>query len=87
MRGGPFELLYRPAQGAGARLGIVVPKKFVRSAVARNLVKRIVRESFRLVRPALPSRDLVVRVMARIDRPERRALRDAIDALFARLAQ
>lgn len=86
LRGRNFELLFRPTQGASARLGIVVAKRFVRAAVARNLVKRIVRESFRAARPVLPLLDVVVRVAARIDSPDRRALRDEIDALFARLA-
>lgn len=86
LRGRVFELLFRPSPGTSARLGIVVPKRHVRSAVDRNLVKRIVRESFRLVRPALPPRDVVVRVAARIVAPDRRALRQEIDGLFARLA-
>jgi ribonuclease P protein component len=87
LRGRIFELLFRPASGPSARLGIVVPKKHVRSAVNRNLMKRIVRESFRLARPALPARDVVVRVAMRIEAPDRQALREEIDGLFARLAQ
>jgi ribonuclease P protein component len=85
LRGNYFELLYRPAPGPTARLGIVVAKKHVRSAVARNLVKRIVRESFRTVRAGLPARDLVVRVVTRLDKPDRAALRAEVDALLGRL--
>jgi ribonuclease P protein component len=53
---------------------VVIAKKFVRSAVNRNLIRRIVRESFRLSRMKLPQRDIVVRVsdplwMYRIGRP------------------
>jgi ribonuclease P protein component len=87
LRGKFFELLSRPNQGASARLGIVAGKKFVRSAVARNLVKRIVRESFRCVRAGLPPSDLVVRVASRIEAPDRRALRAEIDGLLDRLSQ
>jgi ribonuclease P protein component len=54
--------LYRPNSAATARLGVVIAKKHVRSAVNRNLVRRIVRESFRLIRAHLPKMDIVVRV-------------------------
>jgi ribonuclease P protein component len=87
IRGKFFELLHRPNSSATARIGVVIAKKFVRSAVNRNLVKRIVRESFRLSRSKLPQQDIVVRVSVRIDVPDRRALRCEIDELFARLAQ
>ena len=87
LRGKYFDMLHRPNSATTARLGVVIAKKFVRSAVNRNLVRRIVRESFRLSRTKLPQRDIVVRVSARMDTPDRRVLRGEIDALFARLAQ
>lgn len=87
LRGNHFELLHRPNSTETARVGVVVAKKFVRSAVNRNLVRRIVRESFRLSRNKLPQRDIVVRVSAHMSKPDRCALRDEIDELFARLAQ
>lgn len=68
-------------------MGVIVAKKFIRSAVNRNLVRRIVRESFRLIRDKLPKKDIVVRVSARMDRPDRRVLREEIDELFARMTQ
>ena len=43
-----------------ARLGMAISKKTVKSAVARNKVKRLVRESFRLNRNSLKGLDLVV---------------------------
>jgi ribonuclease P protein component len=66
---------------------VIIAKKFVRSAVSRNLTRRIVRESFRLSRMKLPQRDIVVRVSARMDTLDRQALRKEIDELFARLVQ
>jgi ribonuclease P protein component len=48
-----------------ARLGLVVGKKLLKRAVDRNRVKRIVREQFRLRRSGLPAYDLVVRLHAR----------------------
>lgn len=87
IRGKHFSMLHRPNSADTARLGVVVAKKFVRSAVNRNLVKRIVRESFRLSRRKLPQRDIVVRVSVRMDTPDRRVLREEIDELFACLAK
>ena len=50
---------------AGARLGLVVAKRFVPLAVDRNALKRKVRERFRRVRADLPDVDVVVRLRAR----------------------
>ena len=85
LRGRHFDMLHRPNSLATARLGVVIAKKFVRSAVSRNLIRRIVRESFRLSRMKLPQRDIVVRVSARMETIDRQALRGEIDELFARL--
>lgn len=87
LRGKYFDLSCRPNSNDTARIGVVIAKKFIRSAVNRNLVRRIVRESFRLSRSKLPHRDIVVRVSARMNEPDRRALRVDIDELFARLAK
>jgi ribonuclease P protein component len=87
IRGNHFDLLYRPNTLATARLGLVVAKKFVHSAVKRNLVKRVVRESFRLARMGLQHHDIVVRVSNRMNDCDRNALRSEIDSLFDRLAQ
>lgn len=50
-----------------ARLGVVVPRRHVKLASDRNLVKRIVREAFRQVRTSLKPMDLVVRVMTQLE--------------------
>lgn len=42
------------------RLGLAIPKKAVRKAVARNRIKRILRESFRCQKTNLSSRDFVI---------------------------
>lgn len=73
------------ASGSGPRIGITVSSK-VANAVARNRVKRWVREAFRAVRGDLPPVDLVV--IARRGAPgmglagARRALEAARDALL-----
>ncbi|HEX5489175.1 MAG TPA: ribonuclease P protein component [Rhodanobacteraceae bacterium] len=43
-----------------ARLGLAVSRKVSKRAVARNRIKRIIRESFRLQRAALPALDVLV---------------------------
>jgi ribonuclease P protein component len=59
-RKGPLSLAARDNGGSTARLGLVIPKRQVRSAVRRNRIKRVVRESFRARRGDLPPLDLVV---------------------------
>ena len=87
LRGKRFDLLYRPNTAGTARLGVAVSKRILRTAVDRNQVKRIVRESFRMLRGGLPQYDLVVRVLPGADVRNRGSLREEIDALFARLAK
>jgi ribonuclease P protein component len=43
-----------------ARLGLAISKRSAPRAVARNRIKRVIRDSFRHARPALPGADLVV---------------------------
>ena len=58
---GPLRLVARPNGVGVARIGIVVGKRMIKRAVARNRAKRVIRESFRL-NPGLPAMDVVVRV-------------------------
>ena len=53
-------ILSRPNNLDHARLGLVVAKKNVRFAVARNQFKRLTRESFRLKQHQLPAIDAIV---------------------------
>ena len=85
LRGKYFDIFHRPNMSTTARIGVVIAKKLVHSAVSRNLIKRIVRESFRQSRAKLPQRDIVVRISTRLNSPEKRALRGEIDDLFTRL--
>ena len=69
-----------------ARLGLVIGRRAVRLAVGRNLAKRVAREAFRVVRPYLPTVDLVLRISKPLGVVERAKLRREIDGLLARLA-
>jgi ribonuclease P protein component len=53
-----------------ARLGLIVGKKSVARASSRNRIKRVVRERFRQAQDRLPAVDLVVRIVAPVDRTQ-----------------
>jgi ribonuclease P protein component len=84
-----FLLHYRPrgdSEVEGARLGLIMAKRHLRLAVDRNLVKRLVREIFRTRRSELPSRDLIVRLAVKLERPiDKRALAGEIQNLLKRM--
>ena len=50
-----------------SRIGIAVSKKLLKTAVHRNIVKRISRDIFRQVRSSLDGRDYVLRLAVKID--------------------
>ena len=57
-----FFIVLARESGAGPRLGMAISMKATGGAVARNRIKRLVRESFRQHRVTLPAVDLVVMV-------------------------
>jgi len=61
----------------GARLGLVVAKRFLRRSVDRNLIRRLARE--------LPSRDLILRLAAKPVALDRRALAQEIRGLLGKI--
>jgi len=67
------------------RLGLVVARRLVQTAVARNAVKRAIREAFRTRGAAQHGggRDIVVQLRSRPDDP--RALRAELASLLARV--
>jgi len=83
-----FLLHYRPheaAEAAGARLGLVVAKRFVRRSVDRNLLRRLAREEFRLLRADLSSSDLVLRLAVKPSALDRQAMAEEIRRLLRKL--
>lgn len=56
-----FRVYAKPNGAAAARFGIVVSKRVIPQAVARNYCKRLAREVFRANRDVLAGVDLVVR--------------------------
>ena len=86
--GNGFFTVTATANDLGApRLGLAVAVRAAGGAVARNRLRRLIRESFRLHQRALPALDLVVSV-----RPPARAappaeLRASLAALWGKVAE
>ena len=83
-----FLLHYRihaPDECRGARLGLVVAKRLLKRSVDRNLIRRLGRESFRQLRPALLNRDLVLRLATRPGLLDRKALATEIRNLLGKM--
>lgn len=70
-----------------SRIGIAVPKKLLKTAVHRNVVKRIAREVFRQTRYCLDGRDYILRLAVKLDLKKqvlnRKAIANDIRVLFA----
>ena len=65
-----------------ARIGIVVGKKQIPTAVARNFVKRIIREVFRVQRQSLPALDYVIRVNKFVGANDASLVRNELSVFF-----
>jgi ribonuclease P protein component len=65
-----------------SRLGLSIGKKAVGNSVARNRVKRQVRESFRLIAAQLPALDLVVGARNAARTAHNARLRESLDGLW-----
>jgi len=76
---------YQPNQLPHARLGIVASKKIARRAVARNYMRRVLREWFRLNRAQLGSVDVVMRVQKPFTHAQFHQVQDELNRLLGRL--
>jgi ribonuclease P protein component len=61
-RGATLDLLAAPNGMDIPRLGMIVPKKVIRTAVGRNRVKRLLREWFRLGQADVVGLDVIARL-------------------------
>ena len=62
----PLRMLCRRNDLGLSRIGIIVPKRFVRLATSRNRHKRVIKEQFRLVKKCLPNVDIVILLNKRV---------------------
>jgi ribonuclease P protein component len=79
-----FTVISAHGPGPVARLGLAVSRKVSRSAVQRNRIKRLVRESFRQHSPHLPALDIVVMARPGAAGCDNSQLTLSIDALLER---
>ena len=69
------------------RLGLAISKKYAKSAVSRNLIKRVIRDSFRHHQEAIGAFDIVVLAKPGITRLSSKELRHQIDQLWSRITR
>ncbi len=74
--------LFRPHNGGGPRLGIIVGKRFIARAVDRSKVKRVIRECFRTRRVELAPADYLLRVRIPVQVINQAALRAELEQLL-----
>ncbi|TVR60726.1 MAG: ribonuclease P protein component [Candidatus Competibacteraceae bacterium] len=82
-----FTVLARPNALAYPRLGLAISRKVARSAVARNRLKRLVRESFRHHQGRLGGLDVVVMGRVGLVEPDNAVLAAALERHWRRLAR
>ena len=78
-------ILARLTANSYPRLGLVVSKKNVGCAVARNRIKRLCREAFRLRSANLPKMDIVVLAKNGLSELENRQIIEMLNSLFDQL--
>lgn len=80
-----FTLLATPNGFGHPRLGLAIAKKVVKRAVDRNLLKRTIRESFRLNRHRVANVDIVVLAKKDAVTAESEVLRQSLHKHWLRL--
>jgi ribonuclease P protein component len=81
-----FSAEVAPNALGAARLGLAVSKRVSKSAVRRNRIKRVARDSFRHVRDRLPAVDVLLIARSSADQEDNPALRAELERLWQRIA-
>ena len=81
-----FIALYHPNQRSYPRLGIILAKQHLKRAVDRNLVRRLLKESFRVHKEMLKGLDIIVLLRSECTPLDKKALRVDVDNLWQKLA-
>ncbi len=73
------------------RLGLIISKRFAKTSVTRNTIKRVIREIFRNKYHLIPANDYVVRLYTKIFPVSltilKRVIREEINAHFYKIIQ
>ncbi len=85
LHGRYFRVLMRDTGQDVLRLGMAIARKHTRTAVRRNLAKRLVRETLRQQVSHLPPVDVVILSRPGVREADRRELRKDLIALWRRL--
>lgn len=80
-----LKILVRHNGLGSPRLGLTIPKKWVKRAVARNRIKRIIRESFRLNQHRLGDWDIIVLGGRGVDTKSNTVLCSILDKHWSKL--
>ena len=81
-----FLILARFSSNANTRLGLIVAKKHIQTAVQRNRMKRLIRTSFRSLDPLPRHLDLVVLVRKGADKIHNRRAFALLNTLWSDVA-
>ena len=82
-----FCVLATESELTNSRLGLAIAKKKVKKSVARQRIKRLVRESFRLHQDQLGSWDIVVMAQAGADRADNQIIFKSLERHWERLSK
>lgn len=80
-------VLARPNTQGLARLGLSISSRAVGNAVRRNLVKRLIRESFRLHQHGLPAADIVVNARSAVRNADNNAILRSLERHWQAITQ
>ncbi|MGH8267105.1 MAG: ribonuclease P protein component, partial [Steroidobacteraceae bacterium] len=84
---GFFSVIAIPNDLGAARLGLAVAVRAAGGAVARNRLRRIIRESFRLQQRVIPALDLIVSARPRAREVNAALLRESLAALWRKVGE
>ena len=82
-----FTILSRKNDEQPARLGLAVSKRVDKRAVKRNLIKRVIRESFRVSKATVHGEDFIVIPKPIAAKASRGELRTSLDGLWRRIGE